>query len=136
MALQPEVIAYASPLKLFEYMALGRAILAPATAKIREVLNEKDALLFEPGNDAAFELGIKRLSGDPELRRHLGDAARAAVMQKGFTWASNARRIVSLFQSALESARKRASKIDSTPMGATDQLDPITEATDKPNRTS
>ena len=136
IALQPQVIAYASPLKLFEYMALGRAILAPATANIREVLSEKDALLFEPGNDAAFELGIKRLSGDPELRRRLGDAARAAVMQKGFTWASNARRIVSLFQSALESARKRASKIDSTPMGAADQLDPITEATDKPNRTS
>ncbi len=49
IALQPAVVAYASPLKLFEYLALGKAIVAPGQPNIREILtHEKNALLFDP----------------------------------------------------------------------------------------
>jgi glycosyltransferase involved in cell wall biosynthesis len=49
IALQPDVVEYASPLKLFEYMALGKAIIAPDRANIREILTHgRDALLFDP----------------------------------------------------------------------------------------
>lgn len=47
IALQPEVTSYASPLKLFEYMAMARAIVAPASENILEVLEDgTDSLLF------------------------------------------------------------------------------------------
>jgi len=98
IAMQPQVVAYASPLKLFEYMALGRAIVAPATANICEVLTDgEDALLFDPADASAFRAAIERLCADPVLRERLGRAARAAIDRQGLTWANNARRIVALF---------------------------------------
>jgi len=98
VALQPQVVPYASPLKLFEYMALGRAIVAPATPNILEVLTDHDAVLFDPADPLAFRRAIDQLCGDANLRLRLGKAARAAVGRQGLTWASNARRIVTLFE--------------------------------------
>jgi glycosyltransferase involved in cell wall biosynthesis len=108
IAMQPQVVAYASPLKLFEYMALGRAIVAPSSPNICEVLtNGENALLFEPTDLAAFRGAVERLCADSALRARLGRAARAAVDQKGLTWANNARRIVALFDGVLVSRQAR-----------------------------
>jgi glycosyltransferase involved in cell wall biosynthesis len=106
VALQPHVVPYASPLKLFEYMALGGAIVAPATANIREVLsNGEDALLFNPNDAAAFDAALEQLCDDAALRERLGRAARATLERKGFTWADNARRIVALGEEILAARR-------------------------------
>ena len=95
IALQPRVVEYASPLKLFEYMALGRAIIAPDQANIREVLRDGDsALLFRPGDSAHFQGQLRRLAGDPHLRRRLGCAASDAIDRRSLTWDANARRVV------------------------------------------
>jgi glycosyltransferase involved in cell wall biosynthesis len=102
VALQPQVVAYASPLKLFEYMALGRAIVAPSTPNIREVLGEGEAILFDPADPTGFRRAIELLCHDPVLRDRLGKAAREAVNRQGLTWANNARRIVSLFEGLLQ----------------------------------
>ncbi len=97
IALLPGVTAYASPLKIYEYMALGRAIVAPDTPNIREILGQDEtALLFDPDTAAAFGQAIERLAGDPILRARLGAAARAAIVDRGLTWENNARRVVAL----------------------------------------
>jgi glycosyltransferase involved in cell wall biosynthesis len=101
IALQPHVVPYASPLKLFEYMALSRAIVAPSTANIREVLNDGEAVLFDPADAAAFRSAIERLCADASLRVRMGAAARAAIERHGLTWANNAQRIVGLFEELL-----------------------------------
>ena len=99
IALQPEVTAYASPLKLFEYMALGRAIIAPDAPNIREILtHEVDALLFEPNNPQSLAAAIRRLVGDGGLRARLGAAAADKIQREDITWARNARRAISLVQ--------------------------------------
>jgi len=101
IALQPEVTAYASPLKLFEYMALGRAIIAPDASNIREILtHEADALLFEPENPASLADAIRRLVSDQELRTRLGSAAAAKINREDISWARNARRAVFLITQA------------------------------------
>ncbi len=106
VALQPHVVPYASPLKLFEYMALGRAILAPDTANIREVLADgRDALLFDTADDKDFQEKLKRLSTDSALRDRLGSAARATVEHEGLTWDRNAERIVALAERLLAERR-------------------------------
>jgi glycosyltransferase involved in cell wall biosynthesis len=97
VALQPQVVSYASPLKLFEYMALGRAIVAPSTPNICEVLSDREAMLFDPADPTAFRRAVEQLCQDAGLRARLGKAARAAVDRQGLTWANNARRIVALF---------------------------------------
>jgi glycosyltransferase involved in cell wall biosynthesis len=99
IALQPEVTAYASPLKLFEYMALGRAIIAPDAPNIREILtHEVDALLFEPNNPDSLSAAIRRLAGDGGLRAQLGAAAADKIRREDISWARNARRVISLVQ--------------------------------------
>ena len=94
IALQPKVTAYASPLKIFDYMAAGRAIVAPDQPNIREILtHEHTALLFDPARPGAMWEAIDRLLHDAPLRTSLGTAARAALEQHDYTWAGNAARI-------------------------------------------
>jgi glycosyltransferase involved in cell wall biosynthesis len=100
IALQPHVVPYASPLKLFEYMALGRPIVAPATPNISEILNDGvDALLFDMHDPEAFRGAVERMIGDPALRERLGRGARATVDRLDLTWTGNARRVGELAQS-------------------------------------
>jgi glycosyltransferase involved in cell wall biosynthesis len=107
IALQPYVVPYASPLKLFEYMALGRAVVAPATANIQEVLTDgQNALLFDPEDPAAFGDAIVRLAGDAALRAAIGEAGRQALLTQDLTWRRNAERVIKLLEAA------RAAKAD------------------------
>jgi glycosyltransferase involved in cell wall biosynthesis len=99
VALQPDVVDYASPLKLFEYLALGRAIVAPDKPNIREVLTHEDnALLFPQGDHAAMSSAIERLCQDEALRERLGQHARETINTRSLTWESNAGTIVSLMR--------------------------------------
>jgi len=101
IALQPEVTSYASPLKLFEYMALGRAIIAPNAPNIREILTHNvDALLFEPNNSESLAEVIRILVANDDLRIRLGFAAAAKIRDEDISWAKNARRVISLVRAA------------------------------------
>ncbi len=94
VALQPKVTSYASPLKIFDYMAASRAIVAPDQPNIREILTHNEtALLFDPADPQAMWQAIATLVADPALRDRLGRAARAALERHDYTWAGNARRI-------------------------------------------
>ena len=95
IALQPRVVDYASPLKIFDYMAAGRAIVAPDQPNIREVLTDgRTALLFDPEREGAMWAAVARLLADPGLRTRLGAAARAELERRDYTWRGNAARIV------------------------------------------
>ncbi len=62
IALQTAAVAYASPLKLFEYMAHGRAIIAPDQPNIREILDDNvNALLFEAENERILLAALTRV---------------------------------------------------------------------------
>lgn len=109
IALQPAVVSYASPLKLFEYLALGRAIVAPATPNIREVLDDGvNALLFDPADPDAMTTAIDRLSADAALRDRLAGEAKATIARRGLTWRANAERVTQLFAGLLARRDGRA----------------------------
>jgi len=95
IALQPRAVSYASPLKLFEYMACSRAIVAPDQPNIREILKDGEtAILFEPEKSAALWRAIELLARDPQLRERIGNAAREELDARGYTWQGNAARII------------------------------------------
>ena len=97
IALQPNVTPYASPLKLFEYMAAARAIVAPATSNVREILDDGvDGVLFAPGSAEAMAAAIERLAGDAALRERVGQAAADKIAGRNLTWRGNADRAVSI----------------------------------------
>jgi glycosyltransferase involved in cell wall biosynthesis len=69
---------FGSPTKLFEYMAMGRGIVASSLEQIGEVLRHGEtAWLVPPADASALAAGLDRLIRDPELRRALGAAARS-----------------------------------------------------------
>jgi glycosyltransferase involved in cell wall biosynthesis len=85
--------AYTSPLKLFEYMASGRPIVASDLPVLREVLEDQvNALLFPPHDAAALAGAVERLWHDVELRRRLADQAWADV--QSYSWNERATRIL------------------------------------------
>lgn len=94
VALQPAVVEYASPLKLFEYLAVGLPVIAPDSANILEVLvDDVNAVLFRSGEDDGFMDALGRLCRDAALRDRIGAAARATIAESGLTWRSNAERV-------------------------------------------
>lgn len=97
IALQPAVVAYASPLKLFEYLALGKAIVAPRQPNIEEVLVDGgNALLFDAGEDGGLEHALTRLCNDEALRAQVAAGAAQTTGRMGLTWRSNAQRVAAL----------------------------------------
>jgi glycosyltransferase involved in cell wall biosynthesis len=97
IALQIAAVPYASPLKIFDYMTLGRAIVAPDQPNIREILTDQgDALLFKAGDAEAFKSTLLRLCQDDDLRQALGAGARKTLERRRFTWRDNAARIAAL----------------------------------------
>ena len=85
---------FGSPTKLFEYMAMGKGIVASRLGQIGEVLvNDETALLVDPGDPAQLANAIVRLSSSPDLQKRLGENARRVVREK-YTWRHNARRVL------------------------------------------
>lgn len=105
IALQPAVVAYASPLKLFEYLALGKAIVGPAQPNIEEILaQDQNAVLFDPDSTASLAAAVDRLCVDRALREKVAAGARATIVEQKLTWHENALRVVGLFRGLLQRA--------------------------------
>lgn len=88
---------FMSPLKMFEYMASGRPIVASDLPVLREVLRDgENSLLFKPGDEKGFLEAIKTCLEDKELATRIARKAREEVAN--YTWTERARAILSLFQ--------------------------------------
>jgi glycosyltransferase involved in cell wall biosynthesis len=99
---------FGSPTKLFEYMAMGKAIVASRLGQIGDVLkHEETALLTEPGDERALCEAILRLSSSGELRERLGRAARLEALAN-HTWAHNAARVLDAYRSWLEEGKGKS----------------------------
>ncbi|HYJ45355.1 MAG TPA: glycosyltransferase, partial [Pyrinomonadaceae bacterium] len=89
---------FGSPTKLFEYMAMGKGIVASRLGQIGDVLqDEETALLVEPGNVRELSEAIVRLADSRPLRESLGAAARREAIAK-HTWAHNAGRVLDAYR--------------------------------------
>jgi glycosyltransferase involved in cell wall biosynthesis len=98
IAMQPMATPYASPLKLFEYMAMGRAVVAPDQPNLREVLEDgANGLLFLPSEPHGLAQSLATLIANPNLRAKLGAAAARTITDRKMTWDGNAARVVALF---------------------------------------
>lgn len=84
---------FTSPLKLFEYMASGRVIVASDTESIREVLeHKKNGWLVNPDDEKALAEEILFVMNNPKIASELAKQARVDV--ENFTWERRAQKIV------------------------------------------
>jgi glycosyltransferase involved in cell wall biosynthesis len=81
-----------NPMKMFEYMASGRAIVSADLPSIREVLNEGNAVFCEPDDIGKWKIGIEKLLGDEPRRSELSVQARKDLEQ--LTWVKREERVM------------------------------------------
>lgn len=81
---------FCSPMKMFDYLASGRVILASDLPVIHEVLNEENAVLCPPENLPAWQAALAALLADPERCQRLGRKARRDAAR--YTWRERAQR--------------------------------------------
>jgi glycosyltransferase involved in cell wall biosynthesis len=94
----PRFMWYGSPMKIFEYGAMGKVIVAPDQENIRDTLaHGETAFLFESGNTQALISATQVLTKDDQLRARLGDAARQHILTH-HTWTRNAERILNIYR--------------------------------------
>jgi glycosyltransferase involved in cell wall biosynthesis len=90
----PDQEFFGSPTKIFEYMAIGRPIVASALGQLAEVLEDgRTAQLVTPGDARALAKGISTVLSLPDRGEALGRAAREAALLH-HTWDHRARNIV------------------------------------------
>lgn len=98
IALQTALVPYASPLCLFEYLALSKAIVAPDQPNHHEILTHGvDALLYDPQDPDGIEKALDKLSCDVDLRERVAAAAQAVITRKQLTWRQHAEKVAGLF---------------------------------------
>jgi len=96
-AVQPAANEYCCPMKIIEYLALGKPVIAPAQPNILELVDDGvDSVLFRPGDTADLASSLRRLFDSPQLFEHLADGARSAIERRGYLWTRNAERVIRL----------------------------------------
>lgn len=94
-----EIAEVINPMKMFEYMAAGRAIVCADISVIREILNEKNAVFCKAGDTRDWRLAIEALLADESRRLALGAQARKDVEQ--FSWVKREERVLGGLSSSL-----------------------------------
>lgn len=121
IALQPRATAYACPMKLLEYMATGRCIIAPDQGNIREVLSEGvSARLFPPEDYGSLVELIAELMRSPAERTRLGRNAYQSTIDRNLIWRANAARALALLSTGQDGRAAPALPTPgATPIGRT-----------------
>jgi glycosyltransferase involved in cell wall biosynthesis len=107
IGLLPDTGFHCCPLKVVEWMAAARAVVAPAYPCVTDLVSDGvDGLLFRPRDADALVAVLTRLVDAAELRARLGAAARARV-ERSLTWSDNARAVLAACERA---ARRRGAQ--------------------------
>ena len=104
----PAAAWYQSPVKIFEYGAMGKPILGPDTAAVREVMEPgKDGVLIAPTVEAA-QNGILELLENPERAQAMAHHFQQKVLQE-YTWEKNVKKVLNALQNSVKDEAINAS---------------------------
>ncbi|MBI5118509.1 glycosyltransferase family 4 protein [Candidatus Poribacteria bacterium] len=96
LGVMPNSNDYGSPMKVFEYMAMGIPVIAPRLPPLADVIRDgENGILFSPGNLVEMREKIARLMRDDDLRRTMGRKARRDIIET-HNWKANAGKALEL----------------------------------------
>jgi glycosyltransferase involved in cell wall biosynthesis len=105
---------YWSPLKIFEYMASGLPVVAPALDRIPELVeHNREGLLYDSAIRTGLPHALEALS-DPAVRTRLGRAARERAV-RDYSWAAHCRALDAAFSARLARSQPRAANMAAGP---------------------
>jgi glycosyltransferase involved in cell wall biosynthesis len=107
IAVMPSSNWYGSPIKIFEYGAMGRAVIGPDTPPVQEVMrDEEEGLIIPAGSVDALAAALSRLAGHALLRQRLGARFRERVLRQ-YTWNHAGDRLLSVCEDACRQKSRR-----------------------------
>ncbi|RMF57194.1 MAG: glycosyltransferase family 1 protein [Calditrichaeota bacterium] len=96
ITLMPNSNFYGSPMKVFEYMAVGKPTIAPRLGPLEEVIEDGiNGILVESGNETELTQAIVYLLNNPEKRKEMGEKARKHILSN-FCWVNNAEKVLQI----------------------------------------
>jgi glycosyltransferase involved in cell wall biosynthesis len=102
VTVQPSATAYACPMKILEYMAMGKSIIATNQENIRELLKEGEtARMFNAGDKDELATLLVELIQNEKQRQALGKRAQESIKERGFLWRVNAEKSIKLINAYL-----------------------------------
>jgi glycosyltransferase involved in cell wall biosynthesis len=105
IAVMPSSNWYGSPIKIFEYGAMGRAVIGPDTSPVREVMIDgEEGLIVPPGDVEALRAAMARLASNRLLREQLGQRFQERVLRE-YTWDHVAARLAGICRDAVQRRR-------------------------------
>ncbi len=97
----PGTDIYSSPIKIFEYMAMGKPVIAPRIGQLEEIISDgREGFLIEQGNKNQLQECIIKLAGSKILGKEMGQRGRSKV-EKEYTWRKNGEKICSIYEKLL-----------------------------------
>ena len=101
ICVMPHSNAYGSPMKVFEYMAMEKPVIAPRLGPLEDVLrNDENGLLFEPLNIDALSSCMLNLIENKYLRTRLSQNAKKTILKRHL-WRHNAEKIITAYDNAI-----------------------------------
>ena len=102
-----DVEFWGSPMKIYEYMACGCAIVATSVGQLKQVIQDgTNGILAPPGDPQALAAAIQRLLVNPPLRSRIGIQARNDALSE-HSWDGYALQLESVFEGIARTERKR-----------------------------
>lgn len=96
---------YWSPLKVFEYLASGLPVVAPRLPRLGALVGDRtEGWLYDPNDPAGLRDALVALSADAELRRRLGQAARARAVRE-YSWHAHCARLSDAFTARISAGK-------------------------------
>lgn len=103
----PRSNEYRSPVKLYEYMAMAKPVIAPRLEPIERVLKHgENGILFEQDDEESLKQAIMGLMETEGERAKLASAALESVVGK-YTWRANAEQVISIYDAVLAKSNRR-----------------------------
>jgi glycosyltransferase involved in cell wall biosynthesis len=97
IAVQPSATEYACPMKLLEYLGMGKCVVAPDQPNIREIVEPgKTAFLFQPGSKQDLAATLVKVALDKEARMRVSRQGLQCIRDRGLLWETNAAKVLSL----------------------------------------
>jgi glycosyltransferase involved in cell wall biosynthesis len=111
--------------KLFEYMAMARPVVAAKVGQACNVIEHgRTGWLYSPGDSSELAGLIAALSADERQRREVGAAAREQVLAQ-YTWQHNARRVLSIAEALLARGKAESAGVNPWPGRSSTCLEPV-----------
>lgn len=107
ICVQPKATPYACPMKIIEYMAMAKCVIAPNQPNIREILvDDENGCLFRPREPEHFKAVLEQIVRNERKRNRIGQAAYKTVTRHRLFWEGNAQKALDLLGSDIINSKQ------------------------------